>query len=229
MHFQVLGPLRVHDDGTDVGIGGRLQRAVLALLLANRSEPSSVDAICSELWPDQPTTDVRDSLYVYVSQLRKARGRERIVRTAAGYRCTPLPGDEIDAVSFERSVAEGRRLIGSDPAQAAARIDAALALWRGRAYEGLEDVPSLAAEATRLDEMRVDAFEDLVDAQLISGLTPDLGGVAQPDLDHAVHAALAAAGGGRLAQRGGFAPGAADRPARVHQAAHHAGAGRARL
>ena len=45
----------------------------------------------------------------------------------------------------------------------------ALALWRGEPYADLEDWPPAAAEAQRLEEIRLEAEELLVDAQLRSG------------------------------------------------------------
>ena len=101
MRFMVLGPLQVEENGEEITLKGHRQRAVLGLLLLNAAAPVSLDRIVSEICPDQPVESVRDSLYVYVSQLRSALGKDRIVRVDGGYRMNLIRSDEIDALVFE--------------------------------------------------------------------------------------------------------------------------------
>lgn len=179
MRFLVLGPLRVEKNGGSVRMGGQRQRSVLVLLLLNAGHPVSIDLIASEIWPDQALGDVRDSLYTYVSQLRRALGRDRIVRTDAGYLLHLTDDDEIDALTFEGSAIRARRLLGSDPAMACELLASTLDLWRGLPYQGFENLGSPAPEATRLEEMRLSASEDHIEAVLASGGTPSAGDVAK--------------------------------------------------
>ena len=184
MRFLVLGPLQAEENGEAIPLGGQRQRAVLALLLLNAGRPVPIDRIVSEIWPDQPVGRVRDSLYTYVSQLRKALGKDRIVRADGGYRLDLMDGDEIDAVVFERAADRARRLLGSDPEAAAHLLQLGLGLWRGRPYEGFEDLPSSVPEAAWLDEMRLSAAEDRIEAELGAGGTPVAGDVGRLCEEH---------------------------------------------
>ena len=51
MRFGILGPLQaVGDDGRELALGGRMPRAVLALLLLRANEVVSSDQLVEELW-----------------------------------------------------------------------------------------------------------------------------------------------------------------------------------
>ena len=123
MRFYVLGSLQVDEQDKAIALGGYQQRAVLALLLLNAGRPVPIDRIASEIWPNQSLEGVRDSLYVYVSRLRKALGRDRIARTPGGYRLDLTDADEIDAVVFETAVKRASRLLSSDPDAATDLLD----------------------------------------------------------------------------------------------------------
>ena len=59
-----------------------------------------------------------------------------------------------------------RALSVGEPELALARLDAALALWRGAAYEDFGDHAFARAEAARLDELRLTAVETRLQARL---------------------------------------------------------------
>jgi predicted ATPase len=177
MLFSVLGPLEVTDQDVPIPLGGPRQRSVLALLLLDAGRAVAADRLVTEIWGDEPPDRARDSLYTYVSNLRRNLGRERIVRVDSSYRFVAAEDDVIDAEAIEARVAEARRLAGSDPAAAVALIDASLDSWRGRPYEGLEDLPSVAPESARLDELRLRALEDRIEAELRAGQQPNVGDV----------------------------------------------------
>jgi DNA-binding SARP family transcriptional activator len=176
MHFMVLGPLQITENGGPIVLGGH-QRSLLALLMVDVGRSVPVDRIVSEIWPDDPVETVRDSLYTYVSQLRRALGKDRIVRSDGGYRLELFDTDKIDAVAFESAVKRARRLLGSNPETAGHLLDSGLGLWRGRPYEGFEDLASLVPEAARLEELQLNAEEDRIEAELRAGGTPTAGGV----------------------------------------------------
>ena len=184
MRFLVLGPLQVEENGEALGLGGQRKRAVLALLLANTGRPVPIDRIVSEIWPEEPVASVRDSLYTYVSQLRKALGNDRIGRVDGCYRLDLTDTDEIDAVGFESAARQAGRLLGSDPEAASRLLDSGLSLWRGRPYEGFEDLGSLVPEAARLEELRLDAIGDRIEAELATGGTPSAGDVEKLCEEH---------------------------------------------
>lgn len=177
MRFSVLGPLAVDDGDALLLLGGPRQRSVLALLLLEAGHVVSADRIVTEIWSEMPPDGARASLYTYVSNLRGVLGRDRIVRVDSGYRLDLADVDSMDAVEFETGLGRARRLVGSDPGVAIDLIDASLKFWRGRPYEGFEDLPSVAPEATRLDEIRLAAIEDRIEAELRAGGTPVVGDV----------------------------------------------------
>jgi predicted ATPase/DNA-binding SARP family transcriptional activator len=184
MWFSVLGPLQVRDGGSPLALGGPRQQSVLALLLLDTGRAVSTEQLITEIWGDDVPDRVRDSVYTYVSNLRHALGRERVFREDRGYRLHPLEADVIDAIVAEADLTEARRLVGVNPDEAIALIDDALAGWRGRPYEGFEDLPSIAPEAARLEELRLSAVEDRIEAELRTGRMPEVGAVEKLTTTH---------------------------------------------
>jgi DNA-binding SARP family transcriptional activator len=176
LDFRVLGPLQVAANGTFLPLGGAKQRAVLGLLLVRANEVVSSDRLIDELWGDSPPESAANMLQGYVSHLRKTlepgRGRgehEVLVSRPPGYMLKIRP-DQLDAARFERLTSEGRQLADSGDADAAAaRFRGALALWRGPALADLAYEPFAKAEVDRLEELRLAALEDRIDADLTLG------------------------------------------------------------
>lgn len=170
----MLGPIEVDDHGP-VALGGPRQLAVLAVLVAAWGRPVASDAMVTEVWGDAADRRAVASLYTYISNLRGLIGKDRIVRDASGYRLALANGDVIDAVAFESDATVASGLTVSSPSEAALRYRDALARWRGRPFEGLEDVPVLEAERARLDDLRADAEIDRFEAVLRAGEHPPVG------------------------------------------------------
>ena len=133
--FSILGPLEVRTEGGVVAVGGRRQRALLALLLLRANEVVSVDALAEGLWGRARRRRAARSLQVFVSDVRKAlraAGEDgRIVTQSPGYRIDVRPGElDLDAVraAGRRRPRRARR---GEPAAAAETLREALALWRG--------------------------------------------------------------------------------------------------
>ncbi len=78
MEFRILGPLEVLENGRQIELGGAKQRALLAILLMHANEVVSTDRLIDALWEDDAPETGRKALQVYISQLRKALGKERI-------------------------------------------------------------------------------------------------------------------------------------------------------
>src|SRR5512145_227766 len=114
MEFRILGPLEVVDEGRAVKLGGSKQRSLLGFLLLHANKVVSRDRLIDELWGDQPPDTAATAIQVYVSQLRKALGRDVIVTQAPGYLIRIHDGD-LDLERFESSVAEAH---ASPPAEA---------------------------------------------------------------------------------------------------------------
>src|SRR6185436_18982257 len=133
MEFRLLGPLEVREHGSELSLGGAKQRALLALLLLRANELVATERIVDELWGDEPPPTATKTVQVYVSQLRKALGRELLETRGPGYVLRAARA-AVDLNRFEDDLAEGRRLLGEDDSAGARRaLDRALALWRGSA------------------------------------------------------------------------------------------------
>jgi WD40 repeat protein/DNA-binding SARP family transcriptional activator len=174
LEFRILGPLTVRVDGVAVPAGGPKQRALLALLLLSANRVVARERLIGELFAEESVTSADHALRNHVSRLRKVLSvatadEPRLVARAPGYLLRVEPG-ELDLESFERLVAEGREaLAASEPAAAAASLHAAEALWQGRALADLEFEPVARIEAERLEELRLAAVEERIDAELALG------------------------------------------------------------
>ena len=180
MDFRLLGPLEVYDDdGDQVELGGRQQRLVLAMLLLHPNEVVSVDRLIDALWGERSPASAVKNVQVHVSRLRKAleagaRGvgesSKGIVRTRAnGYALEVAPG-EVDVDRFQKLVEEGRRALArGDPEHAGTTLREALALWRGPPLAYFTYDSFAQGEIGRLDELKLGAFEERIDADLALG------------------------------------------------------------
>ncbi|WP_214111264.1 BTAD domain-containing putative transcriptional regulator [Acrocarpospora catenulata] len=168
--FAVLGPLDVRRAGRPVPIGGVRLRALATLLALRAGHTVSMDVLVGAVWPDGPPTGAANALQALVSRLRAVLGRDLVVAGPAGYRLTAEPG-QVDAHRFTRLAAEGRlALRKGDADHAATALRDALALWRGPA---LADLPGCPGEIARLEELRLAAVEDRIDADLGRGRPDD--------------------------------------------------------
>jgi len=114
----VLGPLEVRVNGAAVALGGRKQRALLALLLLHANEVVSRDRLIEGVWGERPPTTAPRSLDSYVSRLRKLLGADRIERHAPGYVFWLEPG-ELDLERFEALLRQGRAAMAAGDAATA--------------------------------------------------------------------------------------------------------------
>jgi predicted ATPase/DNA-binding SARP family transcriptional activator len=162
VEFGILGALEVRaDSGESLVVGGPRPRALLVMLLLDAGRAVSVERLIAGQYGDAPPADATNAVQAQISRLRKTI--PGIEFDGGGYRLAVDP-DDVDALRFERLAADGRRLLAAgDPAAARAALREALALWRGPA---LTDLPHRAAIATRLEDLRLEAAEDLVDAEL---------------------------------------------------------------
>jgi DNA-binding SARP family transcriptional activator/ABC-type transport system substrate-binding protein len=170
MEFWLLGPLEVRQDGQDVPIGGAKQRALLVLLLLNANEVVSRDRLIDELWGERPPGTAEHSLDHQVSRLRKVLAPPDLLVTKAGGYVLRIAPDQLDITRFEQLLAEGRRAnAAGDPSGAAETLRAAMGLWRGAALADLAFEPFARNEIERLEELKVAAREELIDAELALG------------------------------------------------------------
>jgi class 3 adenylate cyclase/tetratricopeptide (TPR) repeat protein len=177
MEFRILGPLEVLEGNRPVPVGGARQRALLAILVTRANEVVSTDRLVEELWGEAPPEGAANALQAAISRLRRAleagRGEEapgpRVLTQPPGYLLEVDP-KRIDAGLFERLVAEGSRaLTAGDPGRASAVLGEALGLWRGSALGEFTYEPFAQPEIARLDELRLTATEDRIEAELCLG------------------------------------------------------------
>ncbi|MER5622879.1 BTAD domain-containing putative transcriptional regulator [Streptosporangium sp. NPDC002544] len=160
MQFGILGPLEVRTgEGEPVSVGGPRSRALLVLLLLDAGRLVSVDRLIDGQYGDDPPAGAANAIQAQVSRLRRGLPPGLITFHRAGYRLAVDP-DDVDAHRFERLAREGHRLLTAGRHEHAARVlSEGLALWRGPAPAGMP-------QAARLEELRLAAREDLVEAEL---------------------------------------------------------------
>jgi YVTN family beta-propeller protein len=169
MEFRVLGSLEVVDHDGLVALGAPKQRAVLAVLLLHRGEPVSTDRLIDEIWGEQPPASANKLVQGYVSNLRKALGDGRLVTVGRGYVLQVEPG-QLDVDRFETLVAQARGALEAGEAlTAGALLREALGMWCGPPLADFAYEAFAQAEIARLEEARLGALEDRIDADLASG------------------------------------------------------------
>jgi DNA-binding SARP family transcriptional activator len=169
MEFRILGPLEVEDDGRSLKVSGAKQRALLALLLLHANEAVPRERLIDELWGEEPPETAATAIQVHISQLRKTLGRDVIVTQSPGYLLRVADG-ELDLDRFDAAVSRARN---EPPAEAADALREALTLWRGPPLAEV-DAPFARAERARLEEHRLAALEQRIDADLELGRHPQL-------------------------------------------------------
>jgi len=179
VEFQLLGPFRVlDDDGHELQLGGPKQRSVLAILVLAAGRAVSADRLIDAIWGEHAPHGALASLHVYISTLRRilrsGTDEQMLIRHGQGYELRLDPG-QIDAQRFQRLVAEGRsKLHEGRHADAASLLNAALALWRGPPLSDLEVENLDGHDVAGLEEQRLSALEDRVEADLACGQTGEL-------------------------------------------------------
>lgn len=175
--YRILGPFEVVDH-EPLSLGGRKQQAVLATLLLHRGEVVTSDRLIEAVWGGRGPATAAKTLQVYVSNLRKVLGERPLVTQGHGY-VLVAEADQVDADRFAKLAATGHdALERGDPAQARKWLGAALSLWRGPALADFTYESFAQAEIARLEEARLAALEDRIEAELRLGqhaaLVPEL-------------------------------------------------------
>jgi predicted ATPase/DNA-binding SARP family transcriptional activator len=172
--LRLLGALEVRSPGgAPVPLGGRLAKALFALLLVVSPEPMSADRLVEELWADDPPVGGHRTLQVYVSRLRKqvseGLGQAVLISSSGAGYVLERDGASVDVLELERCLGDAEVALAESPRIAASRFREALAMWRGTALAEFGFVPALAREAERLDDLRATASEGLAQALLACG------------------------------------------------------------
>ena len=175
--FGILGPLEVLRSGRAVPLAGPRQRAVLAVLLLQANRVVSVDRLVEDVWEGHAPEASVTSLQTYVFHLRRVLEPGRARGSAAEVLATRDRGyllqvsrERLDAAVFEDGLAAGlAALEAGRHSQARERLGRALDLWRGPVLADLSGHAFMQAEAARLEELRLAAWEARIEADLVLG------------------------------------------------------------
>jgi len=172
LEFCLLGPVAVRRGGVAVPVSRGRQRTVLALLLLNAGRAVSVDEIAEALWGWSPPPSASATVRNYVKRLRRGLGdsdQSRIVTQPPGYLIQAGPG-ELDVTRFEALLKAARTAaLRASWSAAADQARAALAQWRGEPLADVKSEVLSLREVPRLTELRLQAVELQLDAELHLG------------------------------------------------------------
>jgi DNA-binding SARP family transcriptional activator/Tfp pilus assembly protein PilF len=173
MQFRILGPLEVQVDEGWSAINAAKWRTVLAVLLLQPGHVVSTDRLITEVWPDDTPNRATNLISVYVHRLRRLIGDPdgKVLTTRApGYQLL-IDAEDIDAGRFAQLTSAGRQALSAgDFERASSVLGEAVGLWQGS--RALADVPPSAlvsAEASRLEESRIEAMQLSIQADLGCG------------------------------------------------------------
>ena len=179
IEYRILGPLEVMGEDGPVALGGQKQRGLLALLLVHAGTVVASERLVTYLWGETPPKTAATALQNLVGQLRKLLGSDAIETKPPGYVLQVEP-DRFDLARFEQLCAAARKA-GAE--ERAGLLREALALWRGPALADLAFETFAQNEIRRLEELRLDAVENRIDADLELGGAGDLVGELESLVD----------------------------------------------
>ncbi|WP_405778820.1 BTAD domain-containing putative transcriptional regulator [Streptomyces sp. NBC_00859] len=171
--FRILGPLSVTVGSRRISAGGARQRTILALLLLSPGRTVPVDTLVDAVWDGRPPATARTQVAIVIAALRKTFRTEGvtddlIVTTHPGYLLS-TEGHSLDAAEFDELVAQAEAAVRERRTdEAAQRYTQALGLWRGPALAGVGG-RAVEEEAGRLEELRLNAFDDSTAVRLELG------------------------------------------------------------
>ncbi len=172
----VLGPIELVVDGAAIDFTSPRLRQLLALLVVHANTVVSTDRLIDVMWPDDGEAHALRTLRTNVWRLRTllGPGADATLLTRQGGYVLVLSADDHDAERFEALAADGSAALTSGDASLALEyLEEALALWRGRAFEGYESEDWTRPAAVRLEDIRVTTAEHRVEALLLLGRTDD--------------------------------------------------------
>jgi DNA-binding SARP family transcriptional activator len=174
VRFRVLGPLEIDTiDGRPLRLTAAKPRTLLALLLLHANEPVSPTVLTDALWPLKPPRTAATALRTHIWALRGSLGITGLTAGPNGYRIE-IAEDDLDLLVFDALTRAGRRAAARGDLPAAAESwRRALALWRGRPFDGIELGASADSVLTDLAERRFAVLEDWATAQLTLGRHAD--------------------------------------------------------
>lgn len=173
-----LGPLEVEVSGEFVRFDGLKQRRLFAVLALRAPDAVSADALVEALWGERAPAGVVQALQKQISRLRQRLGSYGLAvrHQPTGY-CLDIDPQVIDCRRFEELLRRARVALTRDDAHTAvADLQAALELWRGEPLADYRFDEFAQHEIARLEELRLEAIEERLAAELAGGGAEDLVG-----------------------------------------------------
>jgi DNA-binding SARP family transcriptional activator len=180
MWFGLLGRLSVHADEGDILVAGVRQRILLAALLVRAPQVVPTGELAEIVWDGAPPARAPVTLRSYVKRLRQQLGESasRVVTHGNGY-LIEVGTDELDILRFSdlcrKGAVAGR---SGDWSEASSILTEALALWRGTPFTDIPSEILTRSEVVRLEELRLQALELRIEADLqlgrLDGLVAEL-------------------------------------------------------
>ncbi|MFD5825250.1 tetratricopeptide repeat protein [Lentzea sp. NPDC060358] len=174
MRLRILGPVEIATDHGPALPARRMARVLLGTLALHANTFVPADRIVDALWGGCPPRSARINLRSYVSDLRRllrSGGRDgtRIETANGGYLLAAEP-DDLDVLAFTALAEAGRDCLArGDYEQAVDRLTCAGELWRGQVLDGVPVPDAVQPTVRMLEDRRVDAIEDCVQARLELG------------------------------------------------------------
>ena len=162
LDLRILGPLEVSDETGPIALGGQRQRALLAVLALSPGRVVATDRLVDLLWGENAPKTAMASLQNGVAQLRKALGTDALETRAPGYVLRISP-EQVDAQRFELALTDARRL---PAAERRTQLVRALEMWRGSVLAEFVFQAFAQPEIRRLEELRLVAIAERIDADL---------------------------------------------------------------
>ncbi|WP_035847287.1 AfsR/SARP family transcriptional regulator [Kitasatospora azatica] len=185
MDIRVLGPLSAEIDGVSFVPSAGKPRQLLSLLALNANQVLPVPTLMEEIWGTEMPPSALTTLQTYILQLRRLIGAalgpdspidpKQVLVTRHGGYLLQVPPEAVDAYRYERLIAAGNDALDQgDDVSGSARLREAMATWRGSALVDVKIGPLLEIELVRLEESRLVALEQRIDAELRMGRHAEL-------------------------------------------------------
>jgi predicted ATPase/DNA-binding SARP family transcriptional activator len=185
---RVLGVLEVVDSARCiVPVNGLKLRTLMTVLALDAGRVVGTDRLIDSVYGEKLPMQADGALQTLVSTLRRALRAAvgegpSIVTQGTGYLLDLAP-EHVDALHFGALVAESRKRTQQGAwTDASTLLHEALGLWRGPALADVANSDFATAERVRLEELRLSALEDCIDADLELGRHAE----CAVDLEHLV-------------------------------------------
>jgi DNA-binding SARP family transcriptional activator len=169
VRIRLLGPVGAWNGQRAIALGPRKQRLVFAVLALEAGRAVDVARLVDLAWPEEPPRTAQHAIQVCVSGLRSAlRGADGLdVQLAGSGYLLAADRSLIDAHQFRSLLARARG--AADDEARVALLEEALALWSGAALAGTATAAVAERLCAGLEEARLGALEDRLDALLRLG------------------------------------------------------------